>query len=317
MSPKKPLNQPSSRKMIWAYLLHLSFNMWADRDVPERQKHYSAKPYLRLDVDLWNDILTKMASVGMNMVVIDLGDAVKYESHPEIAVRDAWTVSRLKDELSKIREIGLEPIPKLNFSACHDAWLGPYSRCVSTDTYYEVCRDLISEVIDIFDKPRFFHLGMDEETARHQRYYNYVVVRQYDLWWHDLYFLFDQVQKGGSRPWIWSDYLWDHTEIFFEKMPRSVLQSNWYYGPKFNRRIRYVKAYLDLEEFGYDQIPTGSNWAVPENFLKTVIYCGRNIAPERLLGFLQTSWKPTLEVFRQKHMQAIEIVGKAIARLIR
>jgi len=317
MPPKKPLNQPSSRKMTWAYLLHLSFNMWADRDVPERQKHYSAKPYLRLDVDLWNDILTKMASVGMNMVVIDLGDAVKYESHPEIAVRDAWTVSRLKDELSKIREIGLEPIPKLNFSACHDAWLGPYSRCVSTDTYYEVCRDLISEVIDIFDKPRFFHLGMDEETAQHQRYYNYVVVRQYDLWWHDLYFLFDQVQKGGSRPWIWSDYLWDHTEIFFEKMPRSVLQSNWYYGPKFNRRIRYVKAYLDLEEFGYDQIPTGSNWAVPENFLKTVIYCGRNIAPERLLGFLQTSWKPTLEVFRQKHMQAIEIVGKAIARLTR
>jgi len=314
MLREKPLSRSSNRKMIWAYLLHLSYNMWADRDVPERTEYFNAKPYLRLDVSLWNDILEKMADVGMNMVVIDLGDGVKYESHPEISVRDAWTVNRLKDELSKMREMELEPIPKLNFSACHDAWLGPYSRCVSTDTYYEVCRDLISEVIEIFDKPRFFHLGMDEETARHQRHYSYVVVRQYDLWWHDLYFLFEQVKKDGSRPWIWSDYLWEHAETFFEKMPKSVLQSNWYYGSKFNKKIKYVKAYLDLEKHGYDQIPTGSNWSVPENFQRTVTYCRRHISSTRLLGFLQTAWKPTLEVFRQDHMQAIELAGKTLAR---
>ena len=317
MSSKKSFNQSSSREKIWGYFLHLSYNMWADREVPERQEHYSAKPYLRLDVKLWNDILKKMADVGMNMVLIDLGDGVKYESHPEIAVRDAWTVSRLKDELSKIRELGLEPIPKLNFSTCHDVWLGPYSRCVSTDTYYEVCRDLISEVIEIFDKPRFFHLGMDEETAQHQRYYRYVVIRQYDLWWHDLYFLFDQVEKGGSRPWIWSDHLWRHPEEFFSKMPKLAVQSNWYYHSKFNKRIRYVKAYLDLEDHGYDQIPTGSNFSVPENFRKIVTYCRRHIAPERLLGFLQTSWRPTLEIFRQHHMEAIELAGQAIASWLR
>jgi len=313
---EKNLGQPSGRKMIWAYLLHLSYNMWADREIPGEWEYYiSAKPYLRVDISLWNDILKKMAEAGMNMVVIDLGDAVKYESHPEIAVRDAWTISRLKDELSRIREIGLEPIPKLNFSAGHDTWLGPYSRYVSTDTYYEVCRDLISEVIEIFDKPRFFHLGMDEETAHHQRYYNYVVVRQYDLWWHDFYFLIEHVEKGGSRPWIWSDYLWEHPEDFFENMPKSVLQSNWYYGSEFSKKKASVKAYLDLEEHGYDQIPTGSNCAAPENFQKTVNFCRRHIALERLLGFLQTSWMPTLEVFRQRHMQAIDLVDQAIKKL--
>ena len=309
MSPDR-----SSRELIWAYLLHLSFNMWADREADNIPEYCIARPYLRLDISLWNDILKKMVDVGMNMVVIDLGDAIKYESHPEIAVRDAWTVERLKDELSRIREMGLEPIPKLNFSASHDAWLGPYSRCVSTDTYYEVCRDLISEVIEIFDKPRFFHLGMDEETPQHQRHYRYVVVRQYDLWWHDLYFLFKCVEKGGSRPWIWSDYLWRHPEEFFNKMPKTVIQSNWYYGSKFSKRIKYVKAYLDLEEHGYYQIPTGSNCTVPENFQRTVIYCKRHISPEHLLGFLQTSWKPTLEKYRQQHMQAIELAGEAIKR---
>ncbi len=299
-------------KMIWANLLHLSYNMWIDRDVPEREEYISERPYLRFDMSLWNDLLKKMVDVGMNMVVIDLGDGVKYESHPEIAVREAWTVNRLKRELAKVRKMGLEPIPKLNFSTCHDTWLGTYSRCVSTDTYYGVCRDLIAEVIDIFDKPRFFHLGMDEETAGHQRYHEYVVIRQYDLWWHDLYFFIEEVEKGNVRPWVWSDYLWDHPEEFFKRMPKSVLQSNWYYSPKFNKKIKYVNAYLDLEAHGYDQIPTGSNWSVPENFQGTVTYCKRRIAPERLKGFLQTAWKPTLEECRDRHIQAIELVGQAL-----
>lgn len=300
--------------MIWAYLIHLSYNMWADRDVPERDEHYSAKPYLRFDTRLWNDLLKKMAEVGITVVVIDLGDGVKYESHPEIAVRNAWTVNRLRGELEKIREMGMEPIPKLNFSTTHDTWLGLYSRCVSTDTYYEVCRNLVAEVIEIFDKPRFFHLGMDEETARHQGYYSYVVVRQHDLWWHDFNFLVGEVEKGGARPWIWSDYVWWHPETFFKRMPRSVLQSNWYYGAEFDEKIDSVKAYLDLEEHGYDQVPTGSNWRVPENFQETVNYCTRHIARERLLGFLQTVWRPTLEACRQRHIQAIELAGQAIAK---
>ncbi|MGQ9630483.1 MAG: Tat pathway signal protein [bacterium] len=299
--------------MIWANLLHLSYNMWADRDVPERDEYFSAKPYLRFDASLWRDLLRRMVDAGMNVVVIDLGDGVRYESHPEIAVSRAWTVDRLKRELAKIRKLGLEPIPKLNFSTCHDTWLGRYSRCVSTDTYYGVCRDLIAEVIEIFEKPRLFHLGMDEETAHHQRYYDYVVIRQYELWWHDFYFYVDQVERGGARPWIWSDYVWTHPDDFFKKMPKSVVQSNWYYGEVFSKRIGDVKAYLDLEAHGYDQIPTGSNWLNPENFGRTVSYCGKHIAPERLLGFLQTSWKPTLEACRQQHIQAIELAGRAIA----
>lgn len=301
--------------MIWGYLVHLSYNMWADREVPGRE-FFSAKPYLRFDASLWDDLLKKMADVSINMVVIDLGDGVKYESHPEIAVNNAWTVSRLRRELTKIRELGMEPIPKLNFSTCHDTWLGPYSRCVSTATYYEVCRDLIGEVIEVFDKPRFFHLGMDEETAEHQRYYNYVVIRQHELWWHDLDFLVKEVERGGTRPWIWSDYVWRHPETFFERMPKSVLQSNWYYGTEFNEKINYVKAYLDLEEHGYDQVPTGSNWSVPENFEKTVLYCKEHIAPNRLLGFLQTVWKPTLEACRQHHIQALELVRQAMKKRV-
>ncbi len=307
--------------MIWAYLIHLGFNMWEEENVKplygmeKGRKRIldirSAKPYLRFDENLWNNLLVEMKKAGINMLVIDLGEGVQYESHPEIAVKDAWSVKKLKQELSRIRSMGIEPIPKMNFSTTHDTWLGPYSRCVSTDTYYGVCRDLISEVCEIFDKPSFFHLGMDEETANHQRFALYAVMRQHQLWWNDLYFFINEVERSGVRAWIWSDYLWHHPDIFFKKMPRSVLQSNWYYGRVFNCRINYVKAYIDLEEHGYDQIPTGSNWSYPENFEKTVSYCFRRIATERLPGFLQTVWLPTLKKFQKNHINAIRAVYKA------
>jgi hypothetical protein len=243
---------------------------------------------------------------------------VRYRSHPEIAVKGAWSVDRLKREISRIRAMGLEPIPKLNFSTCHDHWLGPYSRMVSTPVYYRVCRDLIAEVCRIFGRPRFFHLGMDEETAQHQRTFRYVVIRQHDLWWHDMKFLIRQVERAGVRPWIWSDYIWHHGREFLRQMPKSVLQSNWYYDRKFSPKIGYVKAYLDLDRHGYDQVPTGANilasWAHPDSFPGNVRFCTRNLAKRRLKGFLQTLWLPTTKENLRAHMRSLKILktGKGI-----
>lgn len=312
-----PAQASGGKTMIWGNLLHLGFNMWVDWDYPEGRENYTnMSSTLRFDPPLWNDIIDEMAKSGLNLAVIDLGEGVRYESHPELAVEGSWEPAKLREELAKLRAKGIEPIPKLNFSATHDAWLGPYSRCLSTDTYYKVCRDVIQEAIALFDKPRFFHLGMDEETAEHQRRQLYAVIRQHDLWWHDFLFLVEQVESAGSRPWIWSDYIWEHKDAFLKRMPKSVVQSNWYYSTGFDKeKERYVQAYHDLAEAGYDQIPTGSNWSSPENFGMTVEYIRKNIPQDHLLGFLQTPWKPTLEACRQRHMEAIAQVRDAKAKM--
>ena len=312
-----PRHSIAEHHMIFANLLHLSYNMWCDWDNPALTSPYNpARPYLRFDDNLWVELLSAMKNAGLNMVVIDLGDGVAYESHPEIAVKGAWSRSRLRDELKKLRDLNLEPIPKLNFSTCHDQWLGPYARMVSTPKYYEVCKDLIAEVIDLFDKPRFFHLGMDEETEQHQRHFEYSVIRQHDLWWRDFKFLCEQCESKGVRPWIWSDYVWQHADLFYERMPRSVLQSNWYYGEKFGSDAPLaVKAYRDLEDHQYDQIPTLSNWTTTKNIPGTVEFALKHIKPDRLKGFLLAPWRPTLPETRQRHMEAIEHFGKAIAML--
>lgn len=339
-----PMREKSS-KMIWANLLHVSTNMWEDhpyvgdsfllngadspQDVYKDDFKYkndkeacawamrAYRPYLVHNDPTWNLILQHMADAGMNMVVIDMGDAVKYDSHPEIAVKNAWTKDRLKTELTKIRNLGLEPIPKLNFATSHDTWLGEYSKMVSSAKYYSVCSDLISEVIELFDKPRFFHLGMDEETWQHQTTYNYAVIRQNELWWNDLYFYINEVEKKGVRPWIWSDYGWRHPDLFFKKMPKSVVQSNWYYPAEFDLEkmteplSRYLGFYNDLEKHGYDQIPTGSNWDCDTNMGDTVEFCKRNINQERLLGFMTAPWLPNLDICLNKHRDAIDQVKNA------
>ena len=303
----------SKDDMIWSLLLHLGYNMWADRDATDwGVAHIGMRPYLRFDESQWRDLLERAVKSGINQIVLDLGEGVQYQSHPELTVKGSWSPEKLRAELDTMRRMGLEPIPKLNFATTHDAWMGEYARMVSTEAYYAVCRDLIAEVIALFDGPRYFHLGMDEEDYNHQRRYAYVVVRQYDLWWHDLCFFVDQVEKAGVRPWVWSDYVWDHADVFYQKMPKSVLQSNWYYANDFGPEALRAAAYVGLEAHGYDQIPTGSNWSTTENMGLTAEFCREQIAPERLKGFLMTPWKPTLEVERAHHEQAIDLLAQVI-----
>jgi len=301
--------------MIWSNLLHLSVNMWEDTPPKFAEE-------LRFDEALWNELTEKMAEVGFNQVVIDLGDAIRYRSHPEIAVQGAWKVERLEQELARLRHLGLEPIPKLNFSATHDAWLGLYSRQVSTPIYYQVCTDLINEVSDIFDTPRFFHLGMDEENATQQHRVQYAVMRRGDLWWHDLELLADAVRGTGSTPWIWADHAWPLGAEYYERMPHDIIQSAWYYGHTFpgdeSGRPRVLTgspdrwmSFLDLDDYGFLQIPTGSNHADPRDFGAIVDLCLERVDHSRILGFLQTPWRFTIPESRDHHLEAIENVRVA------
>ena len=304
----------TGRDFIWAGLFHMGMNMWRD---------YQAEDHLRFDEAVWRRLTGRMVEVGMNMVVIDLGEAIKYPSHPEIAVKGSWEIDRFRKELARLRAMGLEPIPKMNFSASHDVWLGEYHRMISTEPYYRVCSDLIRDVAEIFDHPRFLHLGFDEEFTELQGKYLYSVARQGDLWWHDLLWFVKETEKAGMRPWIWSDYPWHHHDEFYKRMPRSVLQSNFYYSASFDmetlkaktrtgRRVIMVKTYEELDRAGFDQIPCGSNWECDTNFAGTVAYCRRICSPERLKGFLMTSWLQTLPENEKKNLEAVDQVGAVI-----
>lgn len=306
--------------MYWMYMLHLGMNFWAE--------HHEETPYgdgdgcgaenfLRCDDGVWQRVTEFAAANGVNSLLIDLGEGVRYQSHPELAVEGSWSVERLKKELARLKSIGITPIPKLNFSAGHDEWMGEYSRMLSTKKYYEVCRDLIEEVADIFDNPPLFHLGMDEETYQNQQTYKYVVVRQGDQWWEDLYKNVEVLERLNIRPWVWADYIWHHEEEFLRKMPKSVMLSNWYYDNHFGDfendadQKMWIKPYTLLEEHGYDQIPAGSCWLKDNCMEQTVRYSKENISEQHLGGFLQTLWKATMPEREYSHYAAIHLMNYA------
>ncbi|HXI01496.1 MAG TPA: hypothetical protein VNI52_14605 [Sphingobacteriaceae bacterium] len=318
-------NSFAHKEKIWSSLLHLSFNMWEDHDrwlsVPDANPNMIARvfdPNLRLSEPLWNDALNKMVAMGLNMVIIDLGDGVIYDSHPEIAVKNAWTKSKLRNELARVRKMGLEPIPKLNFSTGHDAWLKEYERMVSTEKYYQVCKELIAETMELFDKPRFFHIGYDEETAQNQRHYDYAIIRQHNQYWKDFNFFVNEVEKGGARAWIWSDMAWHNPNTFFKNMPKTVIQSNWYYENNFqDLNNKFVKAYLRLEAEGYDQIPAFGYYEIEKgryadrNSINTVQFAEKNFTDAKVLGYMHTSWRPTMEVYRKDILTGLNLTGEA------
>lgn len=311
--------------MYWGLLAHLGYNMWDDR--PESQEE-TTNPYLlksdtlRCDRPMWDELTARMAEVGMNQLIVDIGEGIRFDSHPELAATGAWTPQQMADEVVRLREMGIEAIPKLNFSASHDAWLGEYRFMVSSKPYYQVCGDVIDEAIAIFDHPALFHIGMDEETLRHQRRQSQVVIRQYELWYHDLRFFADRVEAGGARPWMWADRIWDHEEEYLANTPKSILQSNWYYGAEFDfsadawrepqTSARYVRAYEVLERAGFDQVPTGANWSNDTNFADTVAHCRGLVAPDRLAGFMIAPWYPTLTAERDRLLGAVDQVGAQI-----
>jgi hypothetical protein len=146
----------------------------------------------------------------------------------------------------------------------------------------------------------------------------------------------EQVESRGSRPWIWSDKIWTHTDEFMARMPKSVIQSNWYYPANFDLEIDRAKAldngidlsippadrkettpfhaYMDLKAGGWDQIPAGSIDVSDSNFPDTIPFAQKHLPKSKVLGFMQTTWRPMLEPYRDRFELGIEAFAEGKRR---
>ena len=314
---------------IKSVLLHLGYNMWCEWLPDEVMKtavikdRYVPDYTLRNKDELWNKVINRMAERKLNMVVIDVGEGLVYPSHPELAVRGSWEPERMRDEIARLKKMGMVAVPKLNFSSSHDQWLGKWRPYLSTPEYFKVCSDLIRDVADVFDESPLFHLGYDEETyfIQNVNRFEYKRLRSGNLWWRDFLWFVDEVEKYGMRPWIWSDYCWSHKEEFISRMPRTVLQSNWYYGNEFDigkmpeKSRSHVETYATLEKSRFDQMPCGSTYSHRENFGRTVEHCRNLIKGDRLKGFFMAPWYyRTQEDKRGKIMESLDVMAEEMRK---
>ncbi len=285
--------------IIWATLVQIGSNMWFDEGNTKcncSSTYMSpAKPYLRFDRPTWDKYVERMHNDGHNAIIIDLADAMIFDSHPELAIEGSFTKEEMRAELDRLNDLGFEVIPKLNFSATHDVWMKDYSRMLSTPLYYKVCKELIDEVCELFE-PRYFHIGFDEEDYELQKNYDYIVIRNNELWWHDLKYLAGCVEAHGARACIWADYARHRPDEFVEKLPKSIIPVNWYYFNSYGQGIEEkffirIMPFNVLEAHGFDQIVAGSTIYYDDCMDKLADYAKKNISKEHTLGFIQTTWE--------------------------
>ena len=321
-------------QVMWALLVPLSKN-WEPK-----------MSGLMFDDGVWDAVVAEAAAAGINTIVLDLLDGLCYGSHPEIALEGAWTRERLRREAGRLKALGIRLIPKLNFSAIHDGWLGQYGRMLGTTTYYHVCRDLIREVAELFDHPQYIHLGMDEEDARHAAACEPAVYRHRELLWHDLQFYFDCVRDTGATPWIWSCPCFDYPEEFRKQIQAGdVVLSPWMYNaiePAHKTPISSRKAYMDyyskepyasmnmqfveddpfivrfMEQAlpcvadGYSVVPCVSTVnRCRYNAVDMLQYFKENADPARVLGFITSPWLALVPENRKRILYDIRVFGKA------
>lgn len=323
---------------IKAVLLHLGNNMWCEWLPDDLMKNTDIikKDYLpNLKIinrdEQWRRVTRRMAERKLNMLVIDIGEGLVYPSHPELSVEGSWSPDRLREEIVRLRGMGIEAIPKLNFSATHDGWLKHYHRMLTLPKYYEVVKDVIRDVAEVFDTPRFFHLGFDEERPSYAKNRNYFVMRAGEMWWHDFLYAIRCTEDCGCRPWVWSDYGWDHPD-YFTRCPKSVVQSNWYYdeclggfdlAKDTTPHRKRLKEFWDLEAAGFDQIPCGTNWVGHErvkagvgadDVIGKLVKLGREVVSDRhLLGFMMAPWAPCdTGENTQKNLSGVDLFADAL-----
>ena len=297
-------------------LLHLGHNMWCDW-YPEEYDTSAIKAglpdkKLRCRDDLWRIAADHVAAKGMNQIVIDVGEGLVFPRHPELAIEGSWGAEKLAAEVERLHGLGLEIIPKLNFSTTHNGWMKQYRRMVGSPAYYRACEDVLKDVSEIFGKPRFIHIGCDEEDGEWQvmqcRRRQYVLVRRGEVWKYDFLHLVKTCEKLGARAWAWSDYGWEDPR-FMEWCPKSVLLSNWYYDEAWGGfeleknntadKVR-LRQFWQLEEAGYDQVPCGTNWVGwkrrkegvgADEVIGKLVQLGRKvISPRHLYGFMMAPW---------------------------
>jgi len=298
------MKQENNMQKMWTILLHLGSNMWAKPDAWDALGYHET---MYCNKDTWTQITNFLPQCGINTVLIDMGEGVQLDKHPEIAIPGSWTKKEFREELARLRDMGLTPLPKFNFSCAHNAWMQDYGNMVGTARYNQFCRDVIEDTIEMFDGPAFFHLGLEEECAEDQASNRVSIVRSPEKMQEDAADLFETCRKNGARPWIWMDPALVRTfggeEHFCDNVPKDVLMSNWYYGfvskdykdsEAMYGHSHRIRVYNLLDEWGYEQIPTGSTYLDRINNEQLMYYCKDTFKhPENIRGFMTASWLMT------------------------
>ena len=275
---------------IRGFLLHITHydpRWWEQKS--------SEKPF---DLNVGLEIIDAMAQAGLNLLIIDCADGIKYKSHPELTRHYSVPMEYLKKIMKHARKYNIEIVPKLNFSQSrfhrHNHWFRPHNGLFDNNEYWEKAFEIIDELIQVCKPCKYFHIGMDEDHDRaHSQYINAIKK------------LHNGLKQRGMRTIIWNDTaltgsMLVHAEKSLaaeDKIPDDIIHVVWDYAqaqPKIVNRL--VKKGFEVWGAPGRSAERVSEWR------KSIIRCGGK-------GLLLTAWIPTYKETRSKLLQVIKELG--------
>ena len=329
---------------IWAYLIHLGLNNWIEKDETpgaydgagtvksyfarggEECSFRCASDKVRCNKKYFRELVDKANKSGVTTIVIDLAEGVKYDTHPELAAEGAWTPAELAEEIAYIKKLGMDAVPSMDFSAAHDEWLGEYSRMISTPAYYRAVAELIKEVCTIFGSPKLFYIGMGDENSSAQSHYGLSIVRYGDLWWHDFNYIVAQVEANGAIAWCNADRIITDAD-YLARMSKEVIQGSYYRfmnddaeelkakmekEPRYKERYDALSAFGKLDAAGFRQLAIGTNYYYDDQLRHVVTATKKYASDENILGYMMTTFSPTLPSLDVLFNEAIVDIERAM-----
>lgn len=202
---------------------------------------------IKFNEEIGRKVIERLAELKMNTIILVLGNTIKWKSHPEISLNDAWSIERFKKFIDFIKKHKLKIIPEFNLSTMHDTWLGKYGFEIDSPRYRKTIEDLISETLDLIGPPvDFFHLGWDEEDTAHyemrkpeplivrppvgrwksySRFLNFLDSKNLDgIVWSDIL-----CERDSDFRWEWN-LLDEHQELLEIMQKHSVFMDWWPYA---------------------------------------------------------------------------------------
>lgn len=275
---------------VRGFLLHITHYdpAWCKRKSRER-------PF---DLELGLEIIDAMSDVGLNLLVIDCADGVRYKSHPELVRKYTVPMTHLKRLVNRAQEKHIEVVPKLNFSQSrserHNDWFRPYNELFDNDQYWKIAFEIIDELIHVCKPGRYFHIGMDEDHDRAHSQYIEAIQK-----------LRNGLNERGLRAVIWNDSSHRGRALVFaeksiaaeKKISRDIVQVVWDYSgvqPKIVRR---------LVQEGFEV------WGAPGRNPEQVLKWRETILRYGGKGLLMTTWTPCRRVNRSRLLQSILTIG--------
>lgn len=239
---------------------------------------------------------------------------IKWDSHPELALKNALTARQLREFAKKSRKYFLDPIPLIQCTGHNSSVLRAHPEladspnpknlgnalCLANPSTKKLLADLFDECVDIY-KPKYFHLGGDEAYpigtnpickgkkvadlyAKHIKWCsNYLKSKGVNnvIMWHDM--LLDKKAWPSDVPAHSASPSGTFSAVVHpavKKLPRNLIIAYWNY----NKIMTSSAPIPYFQQFGYQVLC--SSWFDDRNSYDH----GTAAFEHKALGILNTNW---------------------------